>query len=681
MAITVTPDWTVINSAESATLWTAVGGQGTSVITLKAQGTNSINSDPNGTGLKGIMHTLAVAVNVEDQHILMWLAVGTNEVNTFVNGGHRIRLGSTSGTANYREYYVGGNDKALGSVKGMWNAFCVDPRKAADVTSGTLALNSVRSFGHINNITIVPNGINSLFFNDQIIRGRELHILGTAGDSAAIAANDATDGRGVFKDVNGIYYALGRFRFGATAAATASDFADSNKIWNFEDQELSSTFHKLEFVGSSGGVNSADFGTKIGTGITASGAGGNSFLSGGLIPFHIEAVDALIDTGFYGCNFIGPTISRQDNLRYFAIWFNTTYTDDTVDAGDPGTADVLFMPNIESANTSGSIYGHEEKFNELNIVISTAGTVGTGVWEYYNGSAWVACTDVTDGTNSFKATPGTYKVRFAMPDDWAKLTVDTDRNFYYVRFKVTTTYTVNPVGSLANCNMSGDVEFGTANLESIGSNYTSMGAIRVRSGAILRKAVISNSTSNAKHAALDLGSADPTADTVRDITILNCTNGILLKGTSTGTTTYNFRNIQFSGNTNDVRVDFPAAATVVINVLEGGGTPTISKVDAGTTVTVVNTKTLNVTCKRLDGSAAVGVRVRIELDPAKTLVSTGLTNASGVFTDTYAYTVDTDVKVIPRLKGYKAPPAFTTIDVNGLNVPFTMDTDTRVNLP
>jgi len=621
MAITVTPDWTVINSAESATLWTAVGGQGTSVITLKAQGTNSINSDPNGTGLKGLAHTLAVAVDIRDQHILMWLAIGTNEVNTFANGGHRIRLGATSGTANYREYFVGGNDKGLGSVKGMWNAYCVDPRKAADVTSGTLALNSVRSFGHINNITIVPNGINSLFFNDQIIRGRELHILGTGGDTPAIASNDRTNGRGIFKDVNGIYYALGRFRFGATAAATASDFSDSNRVWNFEDQEISSTFHKLEFVGSSGGINSATFGTKLGTGIAAAGAGGNSFLAGGKIPFHIEAIDALINTGFYGCNFIGSPAARQDNCRFFAQFTGATYTDDTVDAGDPGVGDVLFMPASEGVG-DGCVFGHEERFNELNVIISTSGTVGAGVWEYYNGATWSACTNVTDGTNQLKAAAGTYTVTFAMPDDWAKLTVATDRNFYYIRFRVTTVYTVNPVGTLANITMRGDIRFETLNLESIGSNYTSMGSIRVRNGAILRKAVISNSTSNSKCAALDLGSTDPTADTVRDVTILNSTNGIVLKGTSTGTTTYNFRNIKFSGNTNDVLVDFPAAATVVINILDGGDTPSISKVDSGTTVNIVNAVTLTIKCVDTLGAAIVGTNVLLEATTNATVTIT-----------------------------------------------------------
>ena len=59
----------------------------------------------------------------------------------------------------------------------------------------------------------------------------------------------------------------------------------------------------------------------------------------------------------------------------------------------------------------------------------------------------------------------------------------------------------------------------------------------------------------------------------------------MLKGTSTGTTTYNLRNIQFAGNTNDIRVDFPAGATIEINILDSGDTPSIDNVN-GSTVNV-----------------------------------------------------------------------------------------------
>jgi len=669
MAITVTPDWVVVNSAEATTGWSAVGGQGAAAITLKAQGTYSIDSDPNGTGLKGLSHLLATAVDIRDQHVLMWLAVGTNEVNTFANGGHRIRLGATSATSNYREFYVGGNDKGLGSVKGMWNAYCVDTRRAADNVNGTLNMNSVRAFGHINNITIVPNGINSLFFNDQIIRGRELHVLGTAGDTPGIAANDATNGRGIFKDVNGIYYILGRVRIGATAAATASDFTDTLKVWNFEDQVVSATFHKVELVGSSGGVNTAIFGTKIGTGVAASGAGGNTFLSGGTVPFRVEAIDSLITVGFYGCIFTGPSAQKQDNLRYYATFTGATYTEDTEDAGDALTGDILFMPASEGVG-DGCVFGHEDKFSQLNITISTAGTVGAGVWEYWNGTAWAALTDVTDGTNQLKATPGVYTVTYAIPDDWAEQTLDTDRNFYFLRFRVTTVYTVNPVGTLANCTMGGTVRMEASTVESIGCTYTGMDGIRIRNGAILRKAVISNSVSSAKYAALDLGSADPATDTVREITILNSTNGILLKGTSAGATTYNLNNIKFSGNTNDVRVDFPAGATITINILNGGDTPSIQNVN-GSTVTIVNAVSVKVTCQDATTFADLqSARVLLEaftggaLPYDVTVTITRVTTTATVAHTTHGFKVGEKVTirdaVQPEYNGVKTITAITT---------------------
>ena len=132
--------------------------------------------------------------------------------------------------------------------------------------------------------------------------------------------------------------------------------------------------------------------------------------------------------------------------------------------------------------------------------------------------------------------------------------------------------------------MPGKARLEASTVEAIRCVFVNMGSIRVRNGAFLKKSVITNSLASAKEGALDLGSADPTADTVRDLTIQNCSKGILLKGTSTGSTTYNFRNIKFAGNTNDVRIDFPGAATITINVLEGGDTPTVDNVNTSTVI-------------------------------------------------------------------------------------------------
>jgi len=101
----------------------------------------------------------------------------------------------------------------------------------------------------------------------------------------------------------------------------------------------------------------------------------------------------------------------------------------------------------------------------------------------------------------------------------------------------------------------------------------------------------------------------------------------------------------------------------------------------GTTI-IKNTVTLTVICKNTAGLAVEGVRIRIEKTSDGSLISEGTTNSSGIYTDaTYNYLGDVAVNVIARLKGYKNNSASSTIENDGVSVPFTMVRDEAVNLP
>ncbi len=275
----------------------------------------------------------------------------------------------------------------------------------------------------------------------------------------------------------------------------------------------------------------------------------------------------------------------------FTIPINVTVggTGGSVVSGQTSNA----MPSTQAINDA-IYFGHDERFYDLSINMTVAkGGTWTGTWEYHNGSTWASLTDLTDGTANF-ATTGDQTVDWTIPDDWAANPIDTDTR-YWVRFRIsdfTSTGTTPVIGTVA-CAMSGDIRLEDANVDMVGCVLTGMGTIRLRNGAFLKKTTIDSSNVPVKHGAVDLGSADPSTDTFRDVTIANCNTSILLKGTSTGTTTYNLQNIQLVGNTNDVRVDFPAAATVIINILEGGTTPTVTQ-GPSTDVTNVNGSTVNV---------------------------------------------------------------------------------------
>lgn len=117
-------------------------------------------------------------------------------------------------------------------------------------------------------------------------------------------------------------------------------------------------------------------------------------------------------------------------------------------------------------------------------------------------------------------------------------------------------------------------------------------------------------------------------------------------------------------------------------ILDGGaGTVDYFTDDNGVTWTPPSTVTLTVQVDDADGIGIAGARVRIELDSDGSLVSNGSTNGSGLYTDSFTYTIDTDVLTKVRLKGYKNFRASGTITSSGLTIGVTLATDKIVDLP
>lgn len=117
--------------------------------------------------------------------------------------------------------------------------------------------------------------------------------------------------------------------------------------------------------------------------------------------------------------------------------------------------DVTATLNDATANntqpfTTGAIgdyfaVGYTNNYGPLKLQIGTAGTVGAVAWEYWNGTAWTALAGVVDNTTGFKAAAGTYTVTFTIPADWAPTILNGSASLYYVRARVTTGFTVNPL--------------------------------------------------------------------------------------------------------------------------------------------------------------------------------------------------------------------------------------------
>lgn len=78
--------------------------------------------------------------------------------------------------------------------------------------------------------------------------------------------------------------------------------------------------------------------------------------------------------------------------------------------------------------------GHEDPFDQINIVLSESSSFYEGFWEYWDGANW-ASLNVNDETNNF-STGGT--IRFVPPSNWSRLNIQEESVYkkWWVRFNV-----------------------------------------------------------------------------------------------------------------------------------------------------------------------------------------------------------------------------------------------------
>jgi len=111
-----------------------------------------------------------------------------------------------------------------------------------------------------------------------------------------------------------------------------------------------------------------------------------------------------------------------------------TFADETTANNSSAVNDITLLPAISPVSGDGYNWGHGEKFNQLKLDISTAGGAGVAslTWEYWNGSAWTAVSNLSDGTNSYQNT-GPNIVSWDAPSGWATTSVNSQGPYYYIR--------------------------------------------------------------------------------------------------------------------------------------------------------------------------------------------------------------------------------------------------------
>jgi hypothetical protein len=598
-------DFVVLDAAESVANWNTSGSWSMESLDIATfvQGSASINVRVSaGTGTLVASHT---SQNLENVHLRMWVRIGQAlSTNTGANGGAQLIAGTATDYASWNVYDL--NTQVV--VYNGWMMLVTDPRKVYAGSSGTIPdLLALTSSGV--RVDFLDGNGKDLSIGDLLWVGNELSVeggtTGARGTFAEWAAEDRTQGWGILRNVGGVYYTNAGSVFQGVGT-TDSYFQDANQLIVFENLSVSGSLYNWRHVGNGTGTNFFQLGNSSGSGTSKTGSEGGVLRAGGDAPFRITAIDANASAAYYGVQMNGPDALYEDQVRNFLVEDLATLNDQTLEFNQPVSAgSALPFPN---PSLGDAFYvGHDEPFYSINVQVNTAEISGnyTTIWEFSTGTGtWAELSDVTDGTNIFKNN-GANTITFAIPDDWGKGVVNGD-NRYWIRQRIDT-FTSFPVNQAAitfgTVSMAGDIKLETSTAEMISCNISKMGSIKIRNGAFLTKSTIDGSVVPAKHAAVDLGDTNPATGTVRDLTIQNCNKGILLKGTSTGATSYTFTNIFFNNNTADVRVDFPAGATITINI-SGGDTPSIDNVN-GSTVIIANPVT--VTISGLLGNTEVSV--------------------------------------------------------------------------
>lgn len=210
---------------------------------------------------------------------------------------------------------------------------------------------------------------------------------------------------------------------------------------------------------------------------------------------------------------------------------------------------------------------------------------------------------------------------------------------------------------------------------------TSCGQIVLSGGAEMREGFIIGSTEPSGVGAILLN-ANPTDPEFRDMQLINNIHAI--ESETNGPTTLDLRNIQFSGNTADIRFNH-SSGLLTVNVLEGGDTPTTSDGGFGGTISVVSAVAVSFEAVDKDNVAISGCQVSAYLTSDDSQIILQDTNVSGIASTTFNGVTPADIyyryrKSSPGDTKYENLSGFGTIaSGSGLTVKRSMTVDTNNN--
>lgn len=223
-----------------------------------------------------------------------------------------------------------------------------------------------------------------------------------------------------------------------TTGATSGDFALANKVRLVADITGTIDITNAGIVTSYTpvAVGGAGVGLKVEVVVgTGSDSGNLQFFSGagavnvtGTIAATYTPSFSLTE-GLPGGDLVAVAAALSDD--------GGAFTNETTDANSAGAGDVTLTPAVPVVNDAFYVAA-TAPFDRARFNVSAAGTNYTVAWEYHNGSAWVALSNVTDQTNAFKTTGAALDVTWDVPADWRSISVNSVGPYFYVRARVAT---------------------------------------------------------------------------------------------------------------------------------------------------------------------------------------------------------------------------------------------------
>lgn len=292
MAITVTPNLTVLSLANDNTGGTWAGASGAFDTEVFYQGTASwfYQTPKNGVGNGNFTPTSAVDMSAADTHLYWAQKCDVFAFAELLNTGATasgLMVKIESSASDYVTWHIAGKD----TWGGEWKMFVIDVNNTANkfATVGTLNLAAVTKVSFLTdisnsgNIRIIDNtNLNAIRF------GTGLTLTGTDFDLVDAAAIDelVANKYGILENIDGNIHSQGRIIIGN--GATTATFNSTDEEIVFKDVIVSTGLYKYNFVGS-GSVS-------VIKGFVAKGAGGATYA--------LDASDTAADVTISGSTFI-----------------------------------------------------------------------------------------------------------------------------------------------------------------------------------------------------------------------------------------------------------------------------------------------------------------------------------------------------------------------------------------